>query len=68
MSKVQQDLASLKQHSSALEAEATHHAEELKATKLMLQDVAVATARQAQQVCCPLLCTASKCLQSIDPQ
>ena len=62
MSKVQQELASVKQRSSALEAEATRHAEELNSTKLMLRD-ATATARQAQQVCFLLLFSASKCMQ-----
>lgn len=67
MSEVHQELASLKQQSSALEAEATRHAEELNFAKLMLRD-ATATARQAQQVCLPLLFSASKCMQSKDPQ
>ncbi|DBA99177.1 TPA: hypothetical protein ACH3X3_011799 [Trebouxia sp. C0006] len=48
MSEVQQHLASVQQHSSVLEAEAIRRAEELNATKLMLQDV-TATAQQAQQ-------------------
>ena len=67
MSEVQQHLASVQQHSSVLEAEAIRRAEELNATKLMLQDV-TATAQQAQQVCCPMLVHVSKSVQLNDTQ
>ncbi len=67
MSEVQQHLASVQQHSSVLEAEAIRRAEELNATKLMLQDV-TATAQQAQQVCSPMLVNASKSVQLNDTQ